>query len=173
MSNLEDPVRKKVVDKLDTLVDNYNKSRNIEISIFNNTIKKARESYLTRKWENQKFMNLYTHKAISVYSNLKKDSYIGNKNLLDKVKNNEIKTREIGDLKNHEIFPEYWKEKIDEKMKRDQMLYTMKPESMTDVFLCRKCKKRECSYYEMQTRSADEPMTVFVTCLNCKSRWRQ
>ena len=76
MSNLEDPVRKKVIDKIDTLVNDYNKSRNIEISIYNNTIKKARESYLTRKWENKKFMNIYKNKVISVYSNLKKDSYI-------------------------------------------------------------------------------------------------
>ena len=58
-------------------------------------------------------------------------------------------------------------------MERDKLLFEMKPESMTDVFKCHKCKKRECSYYEVQTRSADEPMTVFVTCLNCKNRWRQ
>ena len=173
MSNLQDPIRKKVVDKIDTIVNNYPKSRNIEISIYNNTIKKAREYYIIRKWDNKKFLLLYKNKIMSVYSNLKNDSYIQNKNLLDRVKNNEIKSRTIANLENHEIFPEYWKEKIDEKMKRDQLLYEMKPESMTDVFLCRKCKKRECSYYEVQTRSADEPMTVFVTCLNCKSRWRQ
>jgi transcription elongation factor S-II len=33
----------------------------------------------------------------------------------------------------------------------------------TDMFKCSNCKKRNCSYYQMQTRSADEPMTTFVT----------
>ena len=42
----------------------------------------------------------------------------------------------------------------------------------TDEFKCYKCKKRKCTYYEMQTRSADEPMTTFVTCLNCGNRWK-
>ena len=32
---------------------------------------------------------------------------------------------------------------------------------MTDEFLCMKCWKRECTYFQKQTRSADEPMTTF------------
>ena len=39
--------------------------------------------------------------------------------------------------------------------------------------LCRKCGQRECTFYEMQTRSADEPMTIFVTCLSCGNRWKE
>jgi transcription elongation factor S-II len=42
----------------------------------------------------------------------------------------------------------------------------------TDEFRCGKCKKRECTYYELQTRGADEPLTVFVSCTNCQNRWR-
>jgi len=42
----------------------------------------------------------------------------------------------------------------------------------TDMFYCRKCQKRKCTYYQMQTRSADEPMTTFVTCLVCGNRWK-
>lgn len=37
----------------------------------------------------------------------------------------------------------------------------------TDQFQCGKCKKRQTSYYQMQTRSADEPMTTFVICQVC------
>jgi len=29
----------------------------------------------------------------------------------------------------------------------------------TNEFMCGKCKQRKVSYYQMQTRSADEPMT--------------
>ncbi|KAK4515061.1 uncharacterized protein ATC70_002671 [Mucor velutinosus] len=37
----------------------------------------------------------------------------------------------------------------------------------TDMFRCGKCRGRKCTYFQMQTRSADEPMTTFVTCVNC------
>lgn len=42
----------------------------------------------------------------------------------------------------------------------------------TDMFRCGKCGKRETTYYQMQTRSADEPMTTFITCVNCGHRFK-
>ncbi|KAF9105834.1 RNA polymerase II elongation factor [Mortierella sp. AM989] len=42
----------------------------------------------------------------------------------------------------------------------------------TDMFKCGKCKGRKTRYYQMQTRSADEPMTTFVTCIGCGNRWK-
>ncbi|KAK4283754.1 hypothetical protein QN277_000674 [Acacia crassicarpa] len=42
----------------------------------------------------------------------------------------------------------------------------------TDQFVCGKCRKRECTYYQMQTRSADEPMTTYVTCVSCNHHWK-
>ena len=42
----------------------------------------------------------------------------------------------------------------------------------TDQFQCGKFKQRKCTYFQMQTRSADEPMTTFVTCTVCNSRWK-
>ena len=46
------------------------------------------------------------------------------------------------------------------------------PKHVTDQFQCGKCKQRKCTYYQMQTRSADEPMTTFVTCIVCNNRWK-
>jgi transcription elongation factor S-II len=43
---------------------------------------------------------------------------------------------------------------------------------LTDMFRCGKCRERKCTYYQMQTRSADEPMTVFVRCTVCGNRWK-
>jgi len=42
----------------------------------------------------------------------------------------------------------------------------------TDAFQCGRCKQRKCRYRQAQTRSADEPMTTFVTCTNCNHRWK-
>jgi len=45
-------------------------------------------------------------------------------------------------------------------------------EATTDMFQCGRCKARACTYYQLQTRSADEPMTTFVSCTVCKNRWK-
>ncbi|KMY90327.1 transcription elongation factor S-II [Drosophila simulans] len=42
----------------------------------------------------------------------------------------------------------------------------------TDLLKCAKCKKRNCTYNQLQTRSADEPMTTFVMCNECGNRWK-
>ncbi|XP_043471376.1 transcription elongation factor S-II [Leptopilina heterotoma] len=42
----------------------------------------------------------------------------------------------------------------------------------TELLKCGKCKKRNCTYNQVQTRSADEPMTTFVLCNNCGNRWK-
>eukprot|EP00796_Vickermania_ingenoplastis_P010597 gene10597-7361_t len=39
--------------------------------------------------------------------------------------------------------------------------------NVTNLFLCENCGKRNCRYYEQQTRGADEPTTKFITCLDC------
>ncbi|XP_060730132.1 transcription elongation factor A protein 1 [Tachysurus vachellii] len=42
----------------------------------------------------------------------------------------------------------------------------------TDLFTCGRCKKNKCTYTQVQTRSADEPMTTFVFCNECGNRWK-
>ncbi|CAG9771845.1 unnamed protein product [Ceutorhynchus assimilis] len=42
----------------------------------------------------------------------------------------------------------------------------------TDMLKCGKCKQRNCTYNQLQTRSADEPMTTFVLCNECGNRWK-
>uniref|UniRef100_A0A7E4UNI4 Transcription elongation factor n=1 Tax=Panagrellus redivivus TaxID=6233 RepID=A0A7E4UNI4_PANRE len=42
----------------------------------------------------------------------------------------------------------------------------------TDMFKCGKCHQNNCTYNQLQTRSADEPMTTFVFCRSCGNRWK-
>ncbi|CAL8286827.1 unnamed protein product [Merluccius merluccius] len=42
----------------------------------------------------------------------------------------------------------------------------------TDLLQCSKCRKKNCTYNQVQTRSADEPMTTFVLCNECGNRWK-
>ena len=171
-NNYQDEFRKVCVDFLDKEIKNINISRKIEQSVYNYTIKLSKGENIKRMWGNIIFKNLYLSKIRSIYSNIS-DCYIKNKNLKSKILNNEINLENIANMSSYDIFPENWKDLIDEKMKRDKLKFELKPEAMTDVFKCRKCNSRSCSYYEVQTRSADEPMTQFINCLNCGNRWRQ
>ena len=81
--------------------------------------------------------------------------------------------KKIAFMKREEIFPEKWKVYID-KINADLKFQLEENKSIkTDQFKCGKCKQNECSYYALQIRSCDEPETLFITCLNCKNKWKQ
>ncbi|KAI4306567.1 hypothetical protein L6164_029832 [Bauhinia variegata] len=48
----------------------------------------------------------------------------------------------------------------------------LQPKATTDQFKCGRCGQRKTTYYQIQTRSADEPMTTYVTCVVCNNRWK-
>ena len=172
-SSYKDKLRDKYVIFLNKELNNERKSRQIEKSIYNNIIKYTKKNNIKRKWNNIHFKSLYVSRIRSIYSNIKEDSYLKNKNFKKKILNNEIDVTMISELSKYDIFPENWKDLIEEKMKKDKLKYELKPEAMTDIFKCHRCSGRSCTYYEVQTRSADEPMTQFITCLDCNNHWKQ
>ena len=172
-SNDNDEHRMKMVIKFDQLINDIKISKNIEKSIYNYIIEVSKNRHIVRSWKNKVFYNLYINKSLSIYINLNKKSYIKNDYLFDKIKSNKIDPKNIAKLSVYDIYPDNWKDLMDKKSKMDELKYKLKPEAMTDQFKCRKCFSRSCSYYEVQTRSADEPMTQFITCLQCKNRWKQ
>lgn len=152
---------------------NNNQAKIIEDSIFRFTNEKSIERKVIRKWDNPIFRKIYINKSRSIYSNINPESYIQNSLLLNKIKKNKISIDNIAYMSYQELFPEHWKKLMDYKYKREKIMYEDKPEAMTDQFKCGRCKSRKCTYYELQTRSADEGMTTFITCLNCGNRWKQ
>ena len=172
-TSYDDEYRNKYVTFLNREINNITIAKRIERSIFNYTIDISVKKQIKKQWSNPYFKNLYLCKLRSIYANLKSDSYIQNKEFKQKVLSNEIDPKTIATLSIYDIFPENWKALFDEKARKDKIKYEFKPEAMTDVFKCRKCGSRSCSYYEVQTRSADEPMTQFVNCLDCNNRWKQ
>ncbi|KAK5646274.1 hypothetical protein RI129_004738 [Pyrocoelia pectoralis] len=63
------------------------------------------------------------------------------------------------------------REKFAKEAINDAQLATVQG-TRTDLLKCGKCKKRNCTYNQIQTRSADEPMTTFVMCNECGNRWK-
>ena len=172
-NNTNDEFRSKIVTKLNGHLNNLPTSKNIEKSIYNNTIELSKENNIHRNWSNNIFKQLYLSKIRSIYSNIDSTSYIHNVDFKSRIMNGDIDIENISKLNIYEIFPDNWKYLLEIKSKKDKIKYEMKPEAMTDMFKCRRCGSRSTSYYEVQTRSADEPMTQFITCLNCNCRWKQ
>jgi len=166
-------IRKKTIEILDVIIQNSNKTKIVEESIFKFACDKSEQRKVIKKWENPIFRKIYINKARSLYINLDKNSYINNNSLIKKIFNNKFDLKNIAFMTYQEIFPEHWKQLLDEKYKREMAIYEDKPEAMTDMFKCGRCKQKKCTYYELQTRSADEAMTIFITCVNCGNRWRQ
>ena len=75
-------------------------------------------------------------------------------------------------MSHQEMNQERWKELIELQQIKEENKYTPKIEASTDDFTCFKCKSKECTHYQLQTRSADEPITTFVTCIRCSNRWK-
>tara|TARA_B100001248_G_C27376158_1_gene454378 strand:- start:180 stop:647 length:468 start_codon:yes stop_codon:yes gene_type:complete len=92
-----------------------------------------------------------------------------NKNLVNLIKEGEIKPEEIAFKKAHELNPDKY-EKINKKKEFEEKNKKDKP--TTDLFQCPKCKKRRCTVSEKQTRRGDEPATSFIDCLECGHSWR-
>ena len=136
-------------------------SVNLEKGIYNFAIKEASNRKIIKKWENPHFAQLYLDRLRSIYINLK------NKDLLVHLKNNEITPQVLAFMTHQEMNPERWRILIDQKIKRDANKFTDNIRASTDMFTCKKCKSKRTTYYELQTRSADEPATIFVTCLDC------
>jgi transcription elongation factor S-II len=164
--------REQLRKELNRFIKNKKKSTNIEKSIYNFTIKVAKEKNIIKKWDNKYFKQIYIDKFRSIYYNLNPKMSVGSKALLKKIKKGEIKTRDIAFMRHQMLQPEKWQKLIDKKIQRDKNLTEVDLSSATDEFKCYKCKNRVCTYYQLQTRSADEPMTTFVTCMTCGNRWK-
>ena len=97
------------------------------------------------------------------------------------LKDREIKIEQIIYLGYDVLDPENW-DKLQKLAKKNSTnIILQKPDlkTMTDGFhKCFRCASQKkpaykTTFYEMQTRSADEPMTHFITCHSCGNRWKQ
>jgi len=165
ISNSEN-FRNNIRTKMMTIIGDDNLSVNLEKGVFNYAIKEANSKKIIKKWENPYFVQLYLDRLRSLYLNLK------NEELLSQLKNKDITPQSLAFMTHQEMNPEHWRVLIDKKIKRDANKYTTNIKASTDMFTCKKCKSKRCTYYELQTRSADEPATIFVTCLDCGKNWK-
>lgn len=166
------PLRDEIAGLLESTGLTPLQARDMEIGVFNYTIEHASAHGIPLTWMCSLFKDLYVAKARSVYTNVSRDSYIKNKDLFNRVLNNDMKPHEVPFLKAEGMFPEKWQAILEKEAMLNQSAYEDTQASMAKDITCGKCKKNRISYYELQTRSADEPMTCFYRCLTCGNRWK-
>jgi len=162
-----DKFRQCVIAKINDSINNEKISTNLEKGIYNYTLTMSDEKKLIKKWSNDSFVILYIQKLRSILLNLK------NKEVVDKLLLKSFKAHELAFMNHQEMRPDLWEVLIEEKRIKDENKFTPKIEAYTYDFICGKCKSKKCTYYQLQTRSADEPMTTFVTCLDCGNRFKR
>lgn len=133
-------------------------SEELENAILNKCIADAQRWFIDIDWQCPAFREMVRNRAISLY---------GVRKLLETMTPEEfVNTSEV------DRHPERWMDKLRQAAERDKALYSRKTTASVQMY-CSACKKKtNCDYYQMQTRSADEPMTTFVTCLECDKRWK-
>jgi transcription elongation factor S-II len=152
---------------------NSTNSHDLEIGIYNYSIDYASTHRIPLTWNCDNFVEIYLAKARSVYANINPDSYIQNEKLLQRINDKEFLPHELPFMSKDMIFPEKWSDIITEEQQKFKNAYETAEVAMTDLVRCGKCKKNKIKFFEMQTRSADEPTTHFYTCISCGHRWRQ
>ena len=145
----------------------------LERGIYNASLNEAKLRLMPLTWEHETFRWIYDMVAKRAIANFNPASYVGNTHLIQRWKDGEFTLDQIGGWTPYELKPTHWKDLKDQQLRREQRILEGNLAMATDRFRCSQCQKKMCSYYELQTRSADEPMTIFIRCLNCGKQWKQ
>ena len=147
---IDHPLRELVRDKFG--------SQEIEDAILQRCVFEAQRWFIDIDWECPAFREMYRSRAIQLFQARK---MIGT-----------MTPEEFANTSEVDRHPERWAKIIQDILEKDKALYSKKT-TASILMYCSVCKRKtKCDYYQMQTRSADEPMTTFVTCLECDKRWK-
>uniref|UniRef100_A0A6C0HLL9 TFIIS-type domain-containing protein n=1 Tax=viral metagenome TaxID=1070528 RepID=A0A6C0HLL9_9ZZZZ len=139
----------------------------LENAILNRCIRECIKQGVDVTWTNPGFWNHYRGRCIQFYENMRLTP-----EWVAKLNSGEIAPQDFAELSAVDLCPKRWKARIEAQIEKDKHLYS-NTGAASIYFYCSGCKKKsKCDYYQLQTRSADEPMTTFVTCLECDRRWK-
>lgn len=165
--------------------------RNAEKSLYNWAVSTTRERGDVASWENKMFRWRYKQKLLHLLTELKRGEAVaadisvtgGRVNLKLKIvpqlfyrlKSKQLEMRKLAQYTPDVLWPDGPWVRAALKLKERELAIERAKMSEKDyegLFKCGRCKSTKTDYYQLQTRSADEPMTTYVTCKNCGSKWK-
>ena len=157
-------IREKVIENFQEYVSKE-VAHEIEDAMLHNIANHCLQNNISADWNNRVFWNAYRNRAIVLYEHFKRG-------WAEKITNGTVDPKTYAEMNEVDMWPAKWKETMEKIIEMEKNMYNQ--ETHASIFLfCSRCKKKsKCTYYQMQTRSADEPMTTFVTCLECDKQWK-
>jgi DNA-directed RNA polymerase subunit M/transcription elongation factor TFIIS len=169
--SIKEERRLNIIQKINNL--NY-KGDEIEQNIYDYSCNFCSKRNEKITFKSNIFNEIYTNKARQIIMNLNKNSYVNNHQLDKLIGQKKIVESNICNYNYNNIFPSKWKKyNKDVEILNKEMGDLDQEVQTTEQFQCKKCKKRLCVYTSVQTRSSDEPMTLFITCVNCNHHFKE
>jgi DNA-directed RNA polymerase subunit M/transcription elongation factor TFIIS len=168
--SMSDAVRQKVTQKFADILGGERASK-LEKYVFNHVVRSCRSDNIEMSWSSAAFRYRYTTKALSLCFNMRNPK---NPDLLRRINDGEMTLRKLVRASPSEMFPDLWEpifQLVATRQLRKQL--TENPSTAPDgAFKCSRCKSMKTTYTELQTRSADEPSTLYIACMSCGKRWK-
>ena len=172
--NTDTPLRELVRTRFVEVGLSQDISKDLETALLHRSIRECTDLEVEITWSSPIFCNHYRGRCLHIYENLRgSQGYV--KNPTDwktRIQNGEISTIQFAELSPMDLHSGRWKEQVEKQIEKDKHLYENSGNASIYLYFYICYKKSKCDYYQMQTRSADEPMTTFVTCLECDKRWK-
>lgn len=158
-----DKLRGVVISYLENNLKNKKLAPGLEKALYDNTIKATSLNEI-KMFKYQIFKQRYNYGLGFVVLNISEFE--------KKIKKKEITITDIFNKTPTELFPDKWEESFKRKREEEKFLYETQLVSNSKSAICSKCKEKNVFVKTKQTRSADEPETIFYNCLTCHNKWK-
>lgn len=165
---MEDPVRVHVRTEFAKHLGDGPLTRNCERNVLNWTVKNTAAHQAT--WENPLFRSRYKMKANWLITEFRRGPQLS-----ERLKKKELESTKLAWYSPDVLDPDgpYSKTLVELRTVDMEREYRKAQEKDYEgILTCGKCKSNKTEYYQMQTRSADEPMTTYASCKSCGHRWK-
>lgn len=132
-------------------------SRNAERSVYNWSVQRTREMGSDSSWEARLFRWRYKMRVLNLMEHLKRSKGT----LAQRIGTKELEAKNLARYPAEVLDPDGPVSRMQFKLKAKELAYEAekaKKEDYEGLFKCGRCKGKRTTFYQLQTRSADEPM---------------